>query len=126
MAGEIARSIGTLATLTLPTVSVLLGQGCGGGALAQLPALVGGLRDDDDPAADFAAQKRFTPFTAQYNITGQPAVSLPLHWTDGPVPLPIGVQLVGRPHDEATLVGLAAQLEAASPWADRHPPLFAG
>jgi amidase len=94
--------------------------------LAQLPAPVGGLRDDDDPAADFAAQKRFTPFTAQYNITGQPAVSLPLHWTDGPVPLPIGVQLVGRPHDEATLVSLAAQLEAASPWAARRAPLFTG
>jgi amidase len=91
--------------------------------LAQPPLAVGALRDDDDPAADFAAQERFTPFTAPYNITGQPAVSLPLYWTSGPGPtLPIGVQLVGRPHDEATLVSLAAQLEAARPWADRHPP----
>ncbi|HVA59107.1 MAG TPA: amidase [Mycobacteriales bacterium] len=87
--------------------------------LAQPPARVGGLRDDDDPAADFEAQKRFTPFTATYNVTGQPAISLPLHWTTGG--LPIGVQLVGRPADEATLFSLAAQLEAASPWLDRRP-----
>ena len=87
--------------------------------LAQPPAPVGGLRDDADPAADFENQKRFTPFTATYNMSGQPAVSVPLHWTvDG---LPIGVQLVGRPGDEVTLLRLAAQLEAAEPWAHRKP-----
>lgn len=95
--------------------------------LAQLPSLVGagGLRDDDDPAADFEAQKRFTPFTAPYNITGQPAVSVPVSWpeVDGVV-LPVGVQLVGRPYDEATLIALAAQLERAAPWADRRPPVW--
>ena len=48
----------------------------------QLPAPVGGLRDDADPARDFDNQKRFTPFTAIWNVTGMPAVSLPLHWTD--------------------------------------------
>jgi amidase len=91
--------------------------------LAQVPSLVGGIRDDADPAADFEAQKRFTPFTSPYNVTGQPAVSLPLHWAevDGAT-LPIGVQLVGRPADEVTLISLAAQLEAAAPWADRRPP----
>ena len=53
--------------------------------LAQLPAPVGGLRDDADPARDFDNQKRFTPFTAIWNVTGMPAVSLPLHWTgEGP------------------------------------------
>jgi amidase len=87
--------------------------------LAQPPALVGSLRDDDDPAADFEAQKRFTPFTAPYNVTGQPALTLPLHWTEGG--LPIGVQLVGRQGDEATLIALAAQLEAARPWRQRTP-----
>ncbi|GAC1326180.1 MAG: amidase [Mycobacteriales bacterium] len=90
--------------------------------LAQPPAPVGSLRDDDDPAADFEAQTRFTPFTAPYNMTGQPAVSLPLHWTDAG--LPIGVMLVGRPADEATLIALSAQLEAARPWAGRHPAMW--
>ena len=90
--------------------------------LAQPPALVGGLRDDDDPAADFEAQKRFTPFTAPYNVTGQPAVSLPLHWTDAG--LPIGVQLVGRPGEEATLLSLAGRLEDAAPWHHRRPEIW--
>ena len=87
--------------------------------LAQLPFLVGALRDDEDPAGDFEAQKRFTPFTATYNVTGQPALSLPLHWTDAG--LPVGVQLVGRPGGEATLLSLGAQLERAAPWAHRRP-----
>ncbi|MDP9240652.1 MAG: amidase [Actinomycetota bacterium] len=90
--------------------------------LAQPPAEVGGLRDDDDPAADFEAQKRFTPFTAVYNMTGQPAVSLPLFWNDAG--LPIGVMLVGRQAAEATLLSLSAQLEAARPWRDRHPAMW--
>jgi amidase len=90
--------------------------------LAQPPALVGGLRDDADPAQDFENQKRFTPFTAPYNMSGQPAVSIPLHWNESG--LPIGVQLVGRPGDEVTLLRLAAQLEAAEPWAHRTPPLW--
>jgi amidase len=49
-----------------------------------------------------------------------PAVSLPLHWTaEG---LPVGVMLAARPAEEDVLLALAAQVEAASPWADRHPP----
>jgi amidase len=87
--------------------------------LAQPPAKVGALRDDDDPERDFDNQKRFTPFTAPYNLTGQPAMSIPLHWTEEG--LPIGIQLVGRPGDEATLIGLAAQLEVTAPWAHRRP-----
>jgi amidase len=62
-------------------------------------------------------------YTAQFNVTGQPAVSLPLHWTADD--LPIGVQFVGGFAREDVLIRLAAQLEAAQPWADRHPPLEA-
>ncbi len=62
----------------------------------------------------------FTPNTAVWNATGQPACSVPMHWTaEG---LPIGVQLVGRFGDEATLLRVASQLERAQPWRDRKPP----
>jgi amidase len=89
--------------------------------LAQPPVPIGYF-DDVSPEENFERQKRFTPFTSVYNISGQPAVSVPLHWTEGG--LPIGVMLVGRMSDEATLVSLSAQLEAACPWADRHPPIW--
>jgi amidase len=59
-------------------------------------------------------------FSAAFNITGQPAVNLPLHWTRSG--LPIGVQLVGAPYDEATLLQLGSQLEEMAPWVDRRPP----
>ena len=62
----------------------------------------------------------FIPYTAQFNMTGQPAVSLPLHWTPGG--LPVGVQLVAAYGREDLLVQVASQLEQAAPWADRHPP----
>jgi amidase len=88
--------------------------------LAVPPLPVGALRDDDDPAADFEAQKAFTPWTSAWNVTGMPAVSLPLHWT--PDGLPVGVMLAARPAEESLLLSLAAQVEAASPWADRRPP----
>jgi amidase len=90
--------------------------------LALPPRKVGELRNDADPAQDFDNQKRFTPFTAPYNMSGQPAVSIPLHWNDDG--LPIGVQLIGRPGDEVTLLRLAAQVEAAEPWAHRKPSLW--
>jgi len=86
--------------------------------LASPPVPVGYF-DEVDPAENFERQKRFTPYTALYNISGQPAVNLPLYWNaDG---LPIGVMLAGRLGDEATLISLSAQVEAARPWRDRHP-----
>lgn len=63
----------------------------------------------------------FTPFTAIVNLTGQPAMSLPLHWTEEG--LPIGVQAIGPPAGDALLLRLAAQVEKARPWGDRRPPL---
>ena len=62
-------------------------------------------------------------FMFPFNISGQPAMSVPMHWTaDG---LPMGVQLVGRNHDEASIIRLAAQLEQARPWIHRRPPISA-
>ncbi|MBN1092030.1 amidase [Blastococcus sp. TML/M2B] len=76
----------------------------------------------DDGAEDFARNERYAAFPALANITGQPAVSLPLH--SDARGLPIGSMLVGRPADEVTLLALSAQLEAARPWASRHPPVW--
>jgi amidase len=74
----------------------------------------------DAPVGDVVASVSFTAFG---NVTGLPAISLPLHWTDDD--LPVGVQLTGGPWDEATLIGLSAQLEQALPWAERRPALAA-
>jgi amidase len=65
----------------------------------------------------------FIPYTAQFNMTGQPAVTLPLHWTPGG--LPVGVQLVAGYGREDLLVRVASQLEQAAPWGERHPPVHA-
>ncbi len=75
----------------------------------------------DAPAEAVIAMVAFTAFA---NITGQPAISLPVHWTDDGIP--VGAHLVGRPWDEATILRLAGAVEQALPWADRAPALAAG
>jgi len=94
--------------------------------LAMLPVPIGWTWEDTDgdPLVAFSRQTLFTPYTALVNVTGQPAMSLPLHMSGSG--LPVGVQLIARPFDEATLVRLAAQLEEARPWARRFPDAAVG
>jgi len=85
------------------------------------------LGEIDTSKPDLAAYRRCVPsgaFTALFNLTGQPGINVPLHWTaDG---VPVGVQLVAPFGREDLCLRLAAQLERAQPWADRTPPVFAG
>jgi amidase len=73
------------------------------------------------PEQEGARVASFIPYTAQFNMSGQPAITLPLHWT--PSGLPVGVQLAAAYGREDILVQVASQLEQASPWIDRHPPI---
>jgi amidase len=94
-------------------------------ALGRRPVAIGEIHGrGPDPWGNYQRSGYFTPYTAIVNVTGQPAISLPLyHGDDG---LPTAVQLIGSPAREEVLLGLAYQLEQALPWADRRPPLANG
>lgn len=96
-------------------------------ALAEAPLRFAELDPDGpDPMGTFARSGRFTPYTAVQNVTGSPAISLPLFTRPDDDPLagvPVGVQVIGQPAGEGALLALAAQLEAAEPWAARLSPL---
>jgi len=90
--------------------------------LAEPPVALGTFdAPPDNPLAAFERAADFACFTPLCNMTGQPGMSLPLFWNDDN--LPVGIHFAGRFGDEATLFRLAAQLEAARPWADRRPPV---
>ena len=91
-------------------------------ALAERPLALGTLDTAaPEPMETFARSGVFTPFTPVFNASGQPAISVPLFHGDDS--LPLGVQLVGQPAGEGSLLALAAQLEQARPWAQRRPQL---
>lgn len=90
--------------------------------LAGLPPTLGLMATNrENPLTPFAHAAALVPFTPAFNATGQPAISLPMHWT--PDGLPVGVQLVAAYGREDVLIRLATQLEAAQPWAARRPVL---
>jgi amidase len=89
-------------------------------ALATRPLRTGEVHGrGPDPWGNYQRSGAFTPYTAMMNVTGQPAVSLPLY--QGEDGLPLAVQLIAQPVREDVLLALAAQLEAALPWAQRTP-----
>lgn len=93
--------------------------------LARPPQPHAWFTESGDGAEDHRRELLFTPFTALMNMSGQPAASLPLWWTE-PTPdrptLPVGVMLAAHAGQDALLLSLCAQLEAAAPWHDRVPP----
>jgi Asp-tRNA(Asn)/Glu-tRNA(Gln) amidotransferase A subunit family amidase len=108
---EVATTMGRLDALVTPT-------------LAELPVALGSFDSpDDEPLLGLLRVATFTPFTPLFNVTGQPAGSLPL-WMSA-TGLPVGVQLATRFGDEETLFALAAQLEEADPWSRRRPTVHA-
>jgi len=89
--------------------------------LALPPVPIGWQNAVDGAIEQLLRNTEFTPFTGIANLTGLPAVSLPLHWTE--TGIPVGVQAIGPPAGDALLLRLAAQVETARPWRDRRPPL---
>jgi amidase len=93
--------------------------------IPELPPTLGQFAPQpDNPLAGLFRSSITAAFAAPFNITGQPAVSLPLHLSEEG--LPMGMQFVAAPAREDVLIRLAAQLEAAHPWADRRPGVWSG
>ncbi|MEM7370628.1 MAG: amidase [Bacteroidota bacterium] len=112
---RVARAIGQLFT----EIDVWLSP-----SLGEIPVPIGEFAQSaENPMAPFLRSSSFSPFTALFNVTGQPAASVPLYWSEEG--LPIGIQLVGRFGDEATLFRLSGQLEQALPWANKLPAVVA-
>jgi amidase len=94
-------------------------------ALARSPVPIGEIHGrGPDPEGHYRRSGGFTPFTAMLNVTGQPAISVPLY--EDSEGLPLAVQLIGPPAREEVLLRLAAQLEAALPWSERRPAIASG
>ena len=92
--------------------------------LAKPPIMLGDLNMMSENIIDFLSNfSEFGPYTFLSNLAGNPAMSLPLHWTNDN--LPIGVQFVGRYGDELTLFKIATQLERIKPWINKRPPIHA-
>ena len=93
--------------------------------LAEPPAMIGRLNHTGRDYVDYRMGPGmvfdYSPFCAAFNASGQPAVSLPLHWTEGG--LPVGVHLAARFGADEELIALSAEIESAAPWAGRRPPL---
>jgi amidase len=92
--------------------------------LGQPPVALGTLIYKDDPFELRRRMAMFSPYTYIANATGQPAISLPLHWTASD--LPVGLHFTGRRGEEGMLLRIAAQLEQAAPWHTRKPLVCAG
>ena len=118
-----AEAASSLARVTVLTVPATLGLVLLGGEVVRIVMQSGSFSraDTERVASDDLA---YIPFTYPFNISGQPAISLPLGWS--PEGLPIGVQIVGRPYGEALIISLAAQIERAAPWANRYPAAMRG
>jgi amidase len=102
--GQLFAEFDVLMTPTMARLPVAAERWHGTGALTSINGVAG-----------------YVPFTTPWNVTGQPAASVPAGFSDEG--LPLSVQLVGRPADETTLLSLSAQLEAERQWADRRPPV---
>lgn len=93
--------------------------------IAQPPLILGTLNQNEVGVDAREWTRRvfdWVPFTPLFNSTGQPAISLPLHWS--PDGLPVGMHFAAKLNDEATLIRVAAQLEEAKPWKDKRPPVY--